>query len=677
MKKKLKNIYDFIAKNKRIFEYIILIIFTLYFIAHKLYFSEKSIMDYGITTTKLVEKTVNWKKIPVWIFLMVASAYAIHWDKKISERWKKIIGYSSVILAPVFIFCFLELLWYHSWLFSLKMKPYNILMNLLILGFIVLFFSIVFNDSRLAVEIPLLLCFLFQIANLFVYRFRENPIIATDFKTLEAAATVAGQYDYTLNYKMLAGCVVVFDIFIILHRIGPTKLFHKRTRFLMVILGGIWLGCIAHLISTEQLLLNAKKTQYRADRSYKQNGTALTLVGSIQLLLVEKPDNYSVNTVNSIIRDYESDRAADFDVVSKPNIICVMDESFCDMTKLYDIRTSEETLDFFNGLTEDVVSANLYVSIYGGQTANTEYEILTGNTIAFLPAGLSPYQEYLEEGTTAFSLGRQLKTIGYQKAVAIHPFSSLGYNRIPAYDALGFDDFLDEYDFSEPVIYRSYISDESSFDKIIETYEESNLESDAPIFIHNVTMQNHGGFSVEYENFPLEISVENPEYKDDIRLQTFMNLLSKTDDAYEGLIDYFKQQEEPTLIVFYGDHHPSIPVSGGEDTPLKKYSVPIKIWANYDIEEQDLGMISPNYVSAYLTEMIGAPLTGYQKFLMDLYKEIPVITAHGYICADGVKYKLDDTNSPYYSRINEYHNLIYNNIIDKENMVTSFFYLKQ
>ena len=116
--------------------------------------------------------------------------------------------------------------------------------------------------------------------------------------------------------------------------------------------------------------------------------------------------------------------------VQPVNLIVVMNESFSDLSVLPGVETNMDAMPFLRSLTENTVKGYAYSSVFGGTTANSEYEFLTGNTTAFLPAGTVPYQMYVSDGDP--TLVSQMKALGY-RAVAAHPYRSSGWNRIPVY----------------------------------------------------------------------------------------------------------------------------------------------------------------------------------------------------------------------------------------------------
>jgi len=162
------------------------------------------------------------------------------------------------------------------------------------------------------------------------------------------------------------------------------------------------------------------------------------------------------------------------------------------------------------------------------------------------------------------------------------------------------------------------------------------------------------------------------------------NLMKYTDDALKTLITYFENVDEPTMIVFFGDHQPKIEkgfykkvandyLLGDEYSSMKKYCSQYFIWTNYDIEEKENFNISSNYLTPLMLDVAGMEMSGYQSYVYDLMQEIPVFTKKGYVGSDGVFYKIEDENSPYYQRIKEYKFIQYNNVFDVKNRIEGFY----
>ena len=207
------------------------------------------------------------------------------------------------------------------------------------------------------------------------------------------------------------------------------------------------------------------------------------------------------------------------------------------------------------------------------------------------------------------------------------------------------------------------------------------------MFTFEVTMQNHGGYSKEYPGF--EPSIELTQIPEEektlsvISTERYLTLVKETDQAFEELINYFSNVDEDTIVVMFGDHQPSDYIANAilrlnntdQESSIEEfqngYKVPMIMWANYDIEEQDINQISVNYLSGLLMEQAGLPLTDYQTYLQSLRKTLPVITANIYIDKDGQFYEYSD--EAYKDQLNQYSILQYNHLCDNKNRVDKFF----
>jgi phosphoglycerol transferase MdoB-like AlkP superfamily enzyme len=416
--------------------------------------------------------------------------------------------------------------------------------------------------------------------------------------------------------------------------------------------------------------------------SYNKNGFAVCFVVGTRYLIPEKPNNYSADNTKELAEPYieEAKNQEETDGPS-PNIIVIMNEAFSDLSYDGDLKVSEDYMPFIRNLTEDTIKGNLHVSAFGGRTANTEYEVLTGMSLAFFPGGTVPYQYQMKHEMN--SLTTILKQQNYTGMISLHPYRPDGYNRENVYPLLGFEKYYSQDIFENPKRVRTYISDESDFDKITELYEESKKESDEPFYLFNVTMQNHGGYGEDFDNLPLDITIEDENGKKSA--ERYLNLVKKTDEAFEKLLDYYKSTDDPTIVVMFGDHQPNLSEGFfssliGKDVvntlegTAKKHVVPFVIWANYDIEEEEIDQISANYLSTKIVETAGLKKTAFQCFLSDMEQEVPVITENYYIGKDGVVRELSDTEG-YEEWIDTYHRFQYNQVYDYKNLIPDFFSL--
>lgn len=526
---------------------------------------------------------------------------------------------------------------------------------------------------------------IFSLTNYFTTTFRGIPILASDLTIMGTAMNVVGNYKYSLDLTRTITLLGLITWCILLFRVKRLRL-PKGKKRISTILGSaaicfasFWIMIYTPVMTVTPMHVTVNT--FRPIKSYRKNGCVLTFMRSIQLMIIHKPDGYSANAAEEIAAPYRSETSSGN--AKTPNVIAIMDEAFADLQAVGDFRTSEDVMPFYHSLTKNTVKGFSYVSVFGGQTANTEFEFLTGLSKAFVPASATPYQLYIKSllpGLTTH-LGNQ----DYQGMLAFHPFRANGYNRDHVYPNLGFSDFisLKDLDVSASDKIRNFVSDAADFQVIIDQYEQAKKESNAPFYLFNVTMQNHSGYDQDFDNLDMPISIE--EKCDDPELKRYLNLIHHSDTALKSLIEYFSKQKDPTVIVFFGDHEPGLSnevyskilgknvekLSAEENMNL--YKTPFLIWANYDIEEQENVNISMNYLSTLMLESTGMKLSPFNQFLLDIHKQIPVLTTNGYFGEDGSYYSLKDESSPYYESLRKYQILQYNDLFDKKKRIENFF----
>lgn len=561
-----------------------------------------------------------------------------------------------LFIAPAATFYLLE--WYtHNPFETMKTTPQ--VLNLIMFELLALLLFSVFGKLHVALMAETLFFAIYGLANYFVLNFRSVPIQPWDLLSIGTAASVAGNYDYTLDRQALL--VVLGFLFLLILEFfcrftlkkGTWKLRLPMAATLVVMLGAFGLMFHSDEI-VEQKLRLYNKLFTPTTISYK-NGTALAFVMELRYLSVDKPAGYNADTAAQELAALEEESmsepamaGAGSDEGEFPNIIVIMDEAFSDPAILGDFTVNQDYMPFVHSLlegAENTVSGWLNVSVLGGNTANTEFEYLTGNTMAFLPQGSIPYQQYIKGETP--SLASHLAGLGYQ-TVAMHPYNASGWDRDTVYPTMGFSEMYFLPDFDNAAKVRNYVSDQSDFEKIVEIYEN---KGDNPLFLFNVTMQNHSSYTESFDNFDPQIEVEGGSQT----LNNYLSLLSLSDAALGELISYFEEQEEDTIIVFFGDHQttnsviePILKQNGKSSSTLTeeeqadRYKVPFFIWANFDIEEETGVETSVNYLGAKTLLAAGVPMDGYFTYLSVFSETVPVISANHVTLADGTFTNADD-----------------------------------
>lgn len=628
-------------------------------------------------------------KIALLAFLWLLGTVLIFVRLDFGEKWNRVLNILYILFAPCYIFLNMEAAVF-STQNSFKGQHLSLLIyNLFLLGIVELVFIVITNRVRLGTDIWAFICVIFNVVNHFVYEFRGTPVMASDIATVGTALEVADGYKIQFNFYTTLALVLLFDFIIIGRVIKCEPVFKKGAHRLcglavMAVVSVVSFNCLVmtEFASNRGLYLSL----FQPLRSYQRYGSIACFAKSIELSVPEKPEEYSLEKVEEITSKYESDTV---DTSKKrPNVITIINEAFSDPKVLADIKTNEDYMPFIHDLMENgnTVSGTSYASIVGGQTANTEYEFLTGNSMSFLPKGTVAFQIYMKHEMP--SMVTELKSEGYTGNSATHLQKARNYNRDKAYPLLGFDKFYDYTNLGVPFVkMRNNATDQCTYDNITHDYEQNREKSDAPYFAYTMTIQNHSSYDVPFDNFDdKRIVVENADAPD---LGYYLSLIKYSDEMFENLVEYYKNVDEPTVILLTGDHQPRIydesmeSITNGEwrewsnEEMMRRYAVPFVIWANYDIDKKTIEKTSMNYLQTILMETIGGELTGFQKFQQDVMKEVPVLTSNGYWGADGKFYNVEDKNSPYYKLLQEYAILQYNDLSDYKNRAEEFFELKK
>ena len=570
-----------------------------------------------------------------------------------------------MMLTPITAFYLMQFAYCGNlpWDYSLSV----LLANYLCIGVVHFTLCALTNYIVLCSVITHVLCFVWGIANYYVSLFRGTPILPWDFTALGTAAAVADSYRFSLNLQMvvclllLAGMIFLLRKQLLRGRFRPSQ---KRLRLRAGYLCAI-AACAYPVLHPAALETFGIQTDvWDQSGSYSQDGALAVFLRNTQFMSVEEPQDPSAENIERIAAGVaEKEPAVSTD--TRPNILAIMNESWADFEDFGNLSLSESVTDYIDSL-DNLIFGHTYTSVFGAGTSASEFEFLTGNSMAFLPSGSIPYQQYILEPSA--SLASLLKENGY-RTLAFHPGERTSWQRNQAYPLLGFDEFKCVEDMDVPVTEEhGYVSDQSSFRQII--YEFEHKDPEERLFLFNVTIQNHGSYTVE--DYPAEVQLTDEPGKYPMAEQ-YLTLANKTDEAFRLLVDYFSQQEEPTIILMFGDHQPSVEqefldkaygVTQDQMTMeqyMGKYKTPFLIWANYDLPDDEIPTTSLNFLGQYLLSYAGIENSLYENYLQNFQEVLPAMTFVGYIDQNGKAYSHLEQNE-YTTLIEDYRTLAYDNL---------------
>lgn len=556
----------------------------------------------------------------------------------ISQKLRKILGIVLFALTPFFCMQIAMILAGEPE-YSFQIYFINIMFYVSFMG-IVLAITRRFRVSAISTVAA---AYLFNMASFIINILRGTPLIPGDILAIGTAAQVAQHYSFSLRYPIIASTVVAALVIALIAKFAYKNTFRFKNIILPAVgvaVAAVFFVCLSMVDYTDVEM--DFFDQYHANNTH---GTAYSFYINVRKMILQKPDGYDSDTAQALLADNTGDAAAEN--IDKPNIIVIMNESFSDLQKVGKFETNIDYMPFMNELTNNAIKGEMLVSPFGGYTCNTEFEFLTGLTMGLLPSGTTPYLQYISKPYD-FALPAYLSQNGYS-TVALHPYYARCWNREAVYNFLGFDKFISLDNLDEVVdeddweYIRYYLSDRTSYAAIKECLEDK--KDGKPLFLFNVTMQNHGGYAYEGAEFP---TVTLMDMKGNYgETEQYLSLIKESDDAFKEFVQYLKGRDEHTIVVMFGDHQPAVEQAFFEELYGKsltqltteelqnRYKVPFVIWTNYDIEEQINVHTSTNYLSNLVLDAAGIPKSAISNFTSSLRDEIPQINAMGYYDADG------------------------------------------
>lgn len=626
------------------------------------------------------------------LLLFFRGNYFCRWMSEKARGLLRVLDWLMLSLTPAFFFLLVQMIVGDS---PVSEREYWG-KNLLVYYWIFFLFLILVRKAFLACELYGLFWVVLALVEYYVLLFRGQAFTLPDIMAAETALDVAGGYHFDMP-PMLCALLLLFLLYAQIQRDFQQLEFGKwNLKNVGIRLGLLGLMGVCTFAGRSFYLDSEDVDLWDINLEYRQKGYAYSLAREIRYLSVEKPEGYSSEKASEIAKSYENDgknaleeAAADSQsTVSAPsvvpeNIILIMNESLTDFSSVGDLEAEEDVLEKFHALSksENVKSGTLYVPAFGGGTCQTEYEVLTGNYVGFLPMGSFAYQLYTQ--SPEHGLAESVKSQGYT-AVAVHPNEASKWNRSNVYTHMGFDAFISTENWGyECDKLRWYASDKGVYDKITEICETKTPGE--KLFVFGVTMQNHGSYGEEnMADFVPDVTLG---YQEEYPLaETFLSLEKESDQAFADLISYFEDTEEPTMVIMFGDHWPQLEEGFfsqilGQDlnsleqdlTALQQmYTTPYLIWTNYSSQESQEDM-SANYFGAYVASAAGLQLTPYQEFLLEMKEKIPVYGMGALRTADGSWESLEEPGETTARWLSDYQLLQYNNLFDRKNRAEDFF----
>jgi len=512
-----------------------------------------------------------------------------------------------------------------------------------------------------------------SLASYYKGKFLGEPLFPWDLTLKREGINIFPLLQQEMGFIILF-VIVIASVIIFLLRFFLPKL---KIGYVQRILGGLFAFLILLTISINSVSLqNAMSNAgmgeitWNQDENYNRNGMVLSFLRNFKNAVISKPSGYSEKNVLAALNEKGIDESDTPKSVENPNIIFVMSEAFWDPTIIDTISFSSDPIPTFHKIQKEHTSGWLLSPEFGGLTANVEFEVLTGNSMSFLPTGSVPYQQFIKG--PLLSLAGILKAQGYA-SVAVHSYLGWFWNRNSVYQNMGFEKFISSENMKNPKYKGLYISDNEVTKEIINQIKGNKN----PVFIYAITMQNHGPYDKKrYKENEIKVTGDVSENTKSM-LETYAQGISDADKSLKTLVEDIYSSEEPTMVVFFGDHLPFLGydysaytetgyISSGKqkDWGLEDYRkmrrVPVVIWSNYEQKKQEIKDMSDSFLGLYVLKMAGKELPTYFKFIDKVYKSLPGFLKELKIDSAGNLHHGDDNN--YKKIMDEYWMLEYDRL---------------
>lgn len=498
-----------------------------------------------------------------------------------------------------------------------------------------------FLSALLFVIMPLIEYF--KVALLEVHFYPWDMLFAKNADSFGTFLTALAMPDSAWNS---IGMTIFYFLLILLMQPEIPVKWRKRVFGTPILLVCLYLFCMNPTVRNSYEMFGiSPKAPGNQDVNYDSNGFITAFVLNFASLNMGDPADYNEKYLENYFAKYQPSAGSGQDF-QNPDVIVVLSEAFWDPTVLNGVNYSEDPLKNYRRIAAEHPSGTMVSCTFGGGTVRPEFEILTGMTTNMLPSGNVPYPQYVFEDI--FSYARHFKNQGYD-TVGVHTYQRDFYERDRAYPLLGIDTWLGEYDLNAEHHWNSgpYITDETIAEEVIYQLEQPH---ETGLFLHVITMENHSMYLNKYDPSDWDIKVSSDVLSTDELnvMHNYCKGASDSDAALGAIYDYVMNREKPTVVLWYGDHLPTLgdsfspytttgnisSTTAQEWTEEEKYtmfSTPYVIFSNYDTGREfraEGEKVSPYLLTALMCDYIGAPEHTRINFLLDLYETCPVISPY-------------------------------------------------
>lgn len=438
------------------------------------------------------------------------------------------------------------------------------------------------------------------IANGYILLKRVTPFNAQDLKIAGDGIALINNYCNGFEVVVIAvGAVALLIWLISMWRRGGQ--YAGKIHHIAALIGIIVCGVLYTFVTNIAIDKRVVSTYFgNIAFAYEDYGLPYCFSASLFNTGISEPNGYTKKAMAKIDKDGELNQtAASRSSDELPNIIVVQLESYFDVANAEFFTTSEDACPNLHNLYQNYSNGYFKVPSVGAGTANTEFEVLTGMNLRYFGPGEYPYKTYSKKHPTE-SAATALASLGYGTH-ALHDNTGNFYSRANVFNNMGFDTFTSkEFMNVLQTTENGWAKDEILTQHIMEAMDTTKQED----FVFTVSVQGHG-------NYPETQVIENPKIKvegiEDEALKNkweyYVNQVYEMDQFVGDLIKAVEERNEPSVVVFYGDHLPTMGLKAEDLKSRYLYNTNYVIWDNIGLQKQDKNIPAYQLMSEVLNRL--------------------------------------------------------------------------
>ncbi|MFT8411465.1 LTA synthase family protein [Schleiferilactobacillus perolens] len=501
------------------------------------------------------------------------------------------------------------------------------------------------NRYYVAVGIGVAFFMIYIVANYLKVKYRNEPILPSDIGMLTNIRDLVGMVPGRVllfgggGLVVLAGCVFLAERFLKFPSHDHNPLWVRIPIFLMLVLVLLPFNNSNHKNTLSNQLvgkLHLYKNASSISGAAQYNGPLLQFLSNVDLYVMDKPQGYSKQAVQAIVKKYQSDASAinetrSVNVKKDQTVIYILSESFANPNRLPFVKLNKNPAPQIDKIEATNPSGRMMSSGYGGGTANMEYMALTSFGISNFASALStPYTQLVTQRSSSFSINQL-----FDQSIAIHPYDGSLYSRTKVFQKFKFQKFENMNNDKSlnitKIAGQPYAADSSSYSDALQAVNAN--KSGKSQFVQLTTMQNHMPYIAKYPQGGEIASSKSLSGSTLSQVDNYADGVTYTDAVTAKFLASLDKINKPITVLFYGDHLPGIYPTN----LMNKYGVLLHqsdyfIYSNKAAQAQaapvtNTKLTAPNYFSAMMWERMDAQVTPYLAMMTEIQQNLPAMSA--------------------------------------------------